>query len=102
MSNQRQSLEQALDYARRIGEWMGVMQYHGWTVDRDQMFHWECIIDGTYADELGLLDYEEQIAEAGYHARVCAFHTHDVAECDRHVAEYVMSQFDDEVVHAAH
>ncbi len=102
MARKTKALDDVLDIARELGEWIGNQLYHGWEIESSFMYRWEEFLDGTYAEESGLPEYEQEIAEAAMHARHCAFHTHDVASCDRHVAEYVMSQFDDEVEYATH
>lgn len=102
MARKATPLDDVLDIARELGEWIGNQLYHGWQIDDYSRMRWEEMLDGTYAEQEGFPDYEEQIAEAASHARHCAYHTHDVASCDRHVAEYVMSQFDDEVEFASH
>lgn len=97
MARRNSALDDVIQTAVERGQQIGNYLYHGWEIPFEVQDLWEQVLDGSYAETHGFPDREEEIAEAAMHARHCAFHTHDVACCDRHVAEYVMSQFDDEV-----
>jgi hypothetical protein len=95
MGKHRNALDDVLDEARRRGEYVGNQLYHGWGLSDYEQLLWEEVLEGIFAQEEGFPDHEEEIAEAAMHARHCAFYSHDVASCDRHVAEYVMDQVED-------
>ncbi len=102
MARKTKALDDVIETARELGEWIGTQLYHGWEIEDYSKMRWEEMLDGTYAESVGFPEYEQEIAEAASHARHCAFHTHDVASCDRHVAEYVMSQFEDNFEFVSH
>lgn len=95
MGSKRKALDDVIDTAREFGEFVGNQLYHGWGLSDYEQLQWEELLEGVFAHNEGFPDHEEEIAEAAMHARHCAFHSHDVASCDRHVAEYVMSQIEE-------
>jgi len=95
MARKTTALDDVIQTAVDFGELIGNYLYHGWEISPEIQYQWESILDGTMAQEEGFPDHEEEIAEAASHARHCAFHTHNVESCDAHVAEYVMSQYED-------